>query len=202
MNEKQTRRKFIKNLLTYSGIAVISPLELLASEKREFNGVDNIHYNISELYSNGMVFSEKPESLIGNETILSYFVVDNNGKKGIDEVHFNYNITDMSNKLKELDLKAQGKISNGNYKINDIQTQGTLFDDPIKQYEYENGLINDFQPFIEEEINKNLVVFNNALNKYSSKENNLQKVPENYNPFQTKYEKMEKTIKNVKEMIS
>jgi len=203
MSKEITRRNFLKSMLA-GGVAVatMSPLELLASQNESFKGAYNETYDVAELYSNGMVFSERqPESIPGTETKLSYFVRDSDDVRGIDDVQFNYQVSDKGDKSRKFTARVVGKIVDGKYTISDVQTDGQLFQDPIKQYQFESGFFNDFKAVLEDGVNENLSTFNAAFQKLSSNKRDLNPTPTGYNPFQTKYEKREETMRGVQDIL-
>ncbi len=203
MSKEISRRNFFKLMLSKGvTLATLSPLDLLASDYGSFKGKFNETYDITQLYSNGMVFSEEEtENIPGTKTNLTYFVQNSDDVKGIDEVQFSYEVSDNKDKSIKFHAKFVGKIIDGNYKIDNIQTEGQLSEDPMKQYQLEHVFWENLKPILEDGVNENLVIFNKVLEDLISKYSGLKSVQKDYNPFSTKYEKMEDIIRGAQDIL-
>ena len=203
MLKQITRRNFLKLSLIGGSMGILSSLEILASDEKYFTGKNNEKFHITELYSKGMIFSEKePNISLGNESNLTYFVQNNNNVNQIDDIQFDYSVLDMEDKSKEFHAIGFGYVTNGIYQINkNIQTKGNLFKNPIMQGEFEKTFSDELKSFMELYINDSLIIFNKNLNQLCLKQNNLKPVPKNYNPFEIKYKKMKENIKEGQEYI-
>ena len=146
-------------------------------------------FEVKELYSNAMVFRDKKtETFADKEAELNYFIRDKDENGWIDEVYANFSIKGQEKDNEKYDLKIKGEIKNGSYDVKDIQAVGKLFDDPGKQYAFDDLIATDLRNVLKKDIENNFESFNTALEALVKKEDNLDKVPKDYDPFPLNYQ--------------
>lgn len=204
MKDKVNRRDFIKSMMALGIASVASnPINSFAQDNAEPCPYFTNSFEVKELYSNAMVFRDKKtETFADKDAELSYFVRDKNEDGKIDEVYSNFTIRGEEKDREEYHLKIKGEIKDGNYEVKDVQVVGRIFDDPGKQYEFDDLVATDLRNVLKKDIENNLESFNNSLEALVKKEDNLKTAPRDYDPFPTRYEEWQNTMDGVDDIIS